>query len=80
MTWWQLFLIIFGSSLSSTVLVIGTLRYIAPQVIYKILDRYEDRVNRQSLAEARRLIDANRQYPAWPNANGTARVHRAKIK
>lgn len=53
---------------------------IIDRVVNKILDRYEDRVTRQSLAEARRLVDANRRYPVRSDSGAPAVIHRGLKK
>lgn len=53
---------------------------IIDRVVNKILDRYEDRVTRQSLAEARRLVDAGRRYPVRSDAGAPAVIHRGLKK
>ena len=45
----------------------------------KLKNEYETIVTRQSLAEARRLIDANRKYPARPTAGPPAVIHKIRV-
>lgn len=42
----------------------------------KLKQEYEAIVTRQSLAEARRLIDAQRSHPARPDAGPPAKIHK----
>lgn len=80
MSFWEVAILVLGTSLGSAVTISWTLHRLAPTVINKILDRYEETVHRQSLAEARRLVDANREYPARLDAGAPARVHRMRRK
>jgi hypothetical protein len=73
---WDTVAIMAGTSLTMALILGLYLWGFTDKVINKILDRYEDRVNRQSLAEARRLVDANRRYPARPDAGAPAVIHR----
>lgn len=41
---------------------------------------YEDKVHRQSLVEARRLLDANRSKPARVDSGAPAVVHRPPLR
>lgn len=48
-------------------------------IVDRMISRYEDRVHRQSLAEARRLLDANREFPVRLDAGPPAKVRRARV-
>ena len=77
---WEALALGVGTGLVMALILLLYLKGFTDKVVNKILDRYEERVTRQSLAEARRLIDANREYPARLDAGSPARMHRAKTK
>lgn len=47
--------------------------------INQVLDRYEERVHRQTLAQARQLVDANREHMVRPDGDAPARIHKAHL-
>lgn len=73
---WEALALGVGTGLVMALILVLYLRGFTDKVINKILDRYEDRVTRQSLAEARRLVDASRRYPVRSDSGAPAVVHR----
>lgn len=73
---WEALAIGVGTGLAMAFILVLYLRGFTDKVINKILDRYEERVHRQSLAEARRLVDANRRYPVRSDSGAPAVIHR----
>lgn len=64
--------------------VLGCVMYflidrIVDRIVFRVLQQYEERVTRQSLDEARRLIDANRTHPARRDAAAPAKIHKARV-
>lgn len=48
--------------------------------LLRLKSEYENIVTRQSLAEARRLLDANRKQPTQLNNAGPAKIHKTRIR
>jgi hypothetical protein len=46
----------------------------------RLKTEYEELVHRQTLAEARRLLDANRKQPTQLNNAGPVKIHKTRIR
>lgn len=61
-------------------LILGVvLGVLTDKIIFTVLNRYEERVHQQTLAQARQLVDAGREHMVRPDADAPARIHKAHL-